>query len=60
MIRRMIRKIELHELERDIINILHKTDRRSLIILLLIYLPNLTLIYVHIPESDEILSEMLK
>jgi hypothetical protein len=60
MVRRTIRKAGLHELERDIIDALHKTDRRPLMALLLTCLPNLTSMYAHVPESDEVLSAVLK
>lgn len=59
-VRHVVRKAGLHELEFDILSALHKTDRRPLMALLLTCLPNLTSICAHVPESDEVLSEVLK
>jgi hypothetical protein len=60
LVRGAIHDAGMQELESDIIEELHKTDRRPLMALLLICLPNLTIIYAHVPESDVVLAEVLK
>ncbi|KAL2855432.1 hypothetical protein BJY01DRAFT_204129 [Aspergillus pseudoustus] len=60
LIRSAIRNAGVGHLEEDILGSLRKRDRRPLMALLLVTLPNLRAVWAHVPRRDPILGAVLK
>ncbi|GMG26857.1 unnamed protein product [Aspergillus oryzae] len=60
LFREAINRVGIKHLESNIIKDIRKRDRRPLMALLLTCLPNITRIYTHVPQSDPVLSAVLR
>ncbi|GMG47288.1 unnamed protein product [Aspergillus oryzae var. brunneus] len=60
LFREAIKRVGIKHLESNIIKDIRKRDRRPLMALLLTCLPNITRIYTHVPQSDPVLSAVLR